>query len=79
MACGCSIVSHRNPFNEAVLGEKAFYFSSCEDLVVYFDHYEAYQFKEMIRRNLEKVREEYNWDRVTNEYEKLFFDAIGAE
>ena len=79
MACGCRIVAHKNPFNEFVLGENASIFLHpanwlyCSTLLMQ-DHYEK-----LIDRNLEKIRQEYNWDAVTDAYENLFFDAIGAK
>lgn len=79
MACGCRIVSYHNVFNAWVLGEKAFYYQSPAGLAALFSTFDAGQYEEMIGRNLEKIREEFNWESVTRAYEKLFYDAIGAE
>lgn len=76
MACGCRIVSHRNPFNELVLGEKALYYRTQSELSSLFTHYDPRHYDGLIERNLQKIREEYNWDTVTLAYEKLFLDAI---
>jgi len=79
MACGCRIVSHRNPFNELVLGENAFYYSTQNELASLFNRYDPGHYDGLIERNLQMIREEYNWDAVTLAYEKLFLDAIQAK
>jgi len=79
MACGCRIVAHRNPFNGSVLGEKARYFSTSGELTSLLDTYEHDHYLDLTERNLQMVRQEYNWDAVTDAYEKLFYDAIGSE
>jgi glycosyltransferase involved in cell wall biosynthesis len=77
MACGCRIVAHNNPFNGSVLGESAFYYSGAAELASYFSSFDPAAFDSLIKQNLEKIRKEYNWEAVTDAYEKLFFDASG--
>jgi glycosyltransferase involved in cell wall biosynthesis len=79
MACSCRIVAHKNPFNESVLGENAFYYSTPADLAALFKSYETGLYDGLVERNLQKIREEYNWEAVTDAYEKLFSDAIAAK
>ena len=77
MACGCRIVSHRNPFNEYVLGEDAYYYSDQPDLTALFNDFNETNYAGFVAQNLGKIRKEYNWDAVTDAYEKLFLDAVG--
>ena len=79
MACGCRIVAHRNPFNAFVLGENASYFMTQSELASLFHNFDASDYIRLAEHNLQKVREEYNWNAVTQAYETLFFDAIGSE
>jgi len=77
MACGCRIVSHDNPFNRYVLGTNAFFFSNQKDLEKCFIDYDHFDFEDLIGKNLNRIKEEYNWNHVTEGYEKLFYDATG--
>ncbi len=73
MACGCSIAAHENLFNRSILGNDAFYFSSPEQvrdiLEIKAGTKAIYGWK---TNNLEKIRGIYNWDRIIDDYEKLF-------
>jgi glycosyltransferase involved in cell wall biosynthesis len=77
MACGCRIVSHKNHYNEHVLGEDAFYYSDQYGLTALFNDFDAGNYAGLVTRNLDMIRQEYNWDAVADAYEKLFFDAAG--
>lgn len=70
MASKALIAAHDNEFNRAVLGAAGFYFDSSlavQQLVETVDHGEKE--KDMIRINLEKIRDQYNWPAVINAYE----------
>jgi glycosyltransferase involved in cell wall biosynthesis len=71
MACECSIAAHANPFNEAVLGEDARYFSNVEEVSRLLDSQGTLQ-DEWKRKNLDKIREQFNWERIITQYERLF-------
>jgi glycosyltransferase involved in cell wall biosynthesis len=79
MACSCRIVAHGNPFNRFVLGHEAKYFSSVTELADHFHESKPGDYEKMIATNLDKVRREYNWDAITDAYEKLFYDATGTQ
>jgi len=79
MACGCRIVAHNNPFNGSVLGEEAFYYSSQSELTTFFTNFSTGLYDKLIEWNLQKIRQEYNWDAVSDAYERLFFDAINSK
>lgn len=77
MACGCRIVANKNPFNELILEADAFYFSDQHRLTALFNDFDPILYLGFVDRNLEKIRREYNWENVTDAYEKLFYDALG--
>ncbi len=79
MACSCLIIAHKNPFNEAVLGSDALYFSSEDELGGIFKHSIPEEIKIWAGHNLDKIRNEYNWESVTYAYENLFLNAIAAK
>lgn len=77
MGCNALIAAHANPFNQAVLGEDAFYFSSEEELaetIKNFTSKQAYELK--LKNNIEKIRNRYNWPRIVDEYEAVLQEAV---
>ena len=79
MACSCQVVAHKNPFNEAVLGTDADYFSNSNELAKIFKGFGTSKKGTMIANNLKKIKTEYNWDKITEAYELLFRDAINSK
>ena len=77
MACSSPVIAHDNPFNKAVLGDDAYYFSSANDLKIQFESFNPKAISLGIENNLKKIEEKYNWDMVTEAYEKLFYEVIG--
>jgi glycosyltransferase involved in cell wall biosynthesis len=73
MACGCNIAAHDNIFNRAILTDSAFYFSSAED-VKNIVHQPLNNSLAIDRKqqNLEKIRKTYNWEKIIDDYEKIF-------
>ncbi len=73
MACGCVIAAHDNPFNRAILGDETYYFSSanqvCDALETHSDLKKTAGWRE---KNLEKIKVIFRWDRIVNDYEKVF-------
>jgi glycosyltransferase involved in cell wall biosynthesis len=74
MAVSCTIFTHDNPFNRSVLGQNAFYFSTQSLLKEYFTGLGKLEDKkgEKILGNLKKIREQYSWDRVCDQYAGVF-------
>jgi len=75
MACSSPVVAHNNKFNKAVLGEDAAYFSTTTELAVIFDTYKPDSVKIQTLNNIEKIKNKYNWDFITDAYEQLFYEA----
>jgi glycosyltransferase involved in cell wall biosynthesis len=78
MACQANIAAHNNIFNNAVLGAKAEYFTTAEEVTHIIDS-KSYLASEHERRkhNFRKIIDTYNWDTVVEAYENLMFTAIG--
>ena len=75
MACGCAIAAHDNPFNRAVPGEDADYFSSPEDIRSIMDRDADPALAAARReRNIEKIRNLYNWNNIIDAYEKVLLN-----
>ena len=78
MGSNSLIAANDNLFNRGVLGEDAFYFADEQELVdtirkviAKSDH------KTYLNNNKRKIRDQYNWPRIIDEYEKLMLSATG--
>lgn len=67
MASGACIAAHDNIFNRSILGRDAAYFTNAEDVSRLLDA--PMQSKEWKENNVSKIREHYNWEKVTDQYE----------
>lgn len=76
MACSCLIIAHDNIFNNRVLNGNAFFFSDEEEVKKHIHKVSTYngKRKEIVNRNLDRIRTKYSWDKIIDQYEKLFFD-----
>lgn len=81
MASGCFTIAIDNPFNRDVLGECGIYYQeSVESLV------EKMRWTLGHKRSLnafkkkaqERIIEKYSWDKVADQYEKLFYDIYNG-
>lgn len=78
MASGALICAHSNPFNEAILNKKAFYFETPTDIEKLLstcaqkDNYQTW-----IDNNKDAVREKYSWDKIAHEYAKVITELVG--
>jgi glycosyltransferase involved in cell wall biosynthesis len=70
MGCRCMIVAHQNPFNREVLGEAGNYFIDASDVVNALDHLDRNEIqKRHIQANIEKIKTQYAWPLVAEQYE----------
>ena len=77
MACRCTIVAHDNIFNKAVLGSEAEYFSDSTEVSAIIDsEYNASRSKAIQEKNLNKIRDIFNWEKVVAGYENLMIKAV---
>ncbi|AXY77487.1 glycosyltransferase family 1 protein [Paraflavitalea soli] len=77
MACECNIAAHDNTFNKAILQKDAQYFSDPEQvahiITIKTDPGILAQHKQ---RNVEKIKTSYNWKKIIDDYEQVFFKAL---
>jgi glycosyltransferase involved in cell wall biosynthesis len=77
MACSCNIAAHDNVFNRSVLCDNATYFSSAEEVKkLIYQGVEPHFAEKNARANLQKIKVEYNWSKVTEQYEQLFLNVM---
>jgi glycosyltransferase involved in cell wall biosynthesis len=74
MACSAPIAAHDNPFNKAVTGQDALYFTDQKDIAAIIAH--AYWNASMITNNLEKIRSNFNWDSIIDRYEQVIRECV---
>jgi glycosyltransferase involved in cell wall biosynthesis len=76
MACECAIAAHDNVFNRAILAGESWYFSSADEVRNIIDGERdpgiIYQRR---KKNTEKIREQYNWQRIVDDYEKVILNG----
>lgn len=76
MASQALIVAHDNPFNKAILGNNAYYFSTAGDVTQLINGFTANtKDNEMIARNLSVIKNEYSWEKIISEYEGFFIEC----
>lgn len=78
---GNCILAHENPFNAEVLGEYGLLFRDAGDLADKIRTIESQpEIAERMRhRAADRIRAVYSWDRVTDQYEELFYQLAAGE
>jgi glycosyltransferase involved in cell wall biosynthesis len=77
MGCNALIAAHDNVFNKAVLGNDAFYFTDPAQLAgIISSMEEKQQYASYLQNNINKIRSQYNWERIVNRYEEVLLKAI---
>ncbi len=76
MASNAYICAHDNPFNRHVLGNEGFYFKTKEDVANLIRSYTNKYREDFIRKNRQKIREIYNWEKVSKEYLRVFEEVL---
>jgi glycosyltransferase involved in cell wall biosynthesis len=73
MGCGNVIIAHDNAFNREVLGDSGLFFSTSNDVGAAIDSVDAGEVStaSMKRRVVERVKQFYTWDRITDHYCEL--------
>lgn len=76
MASNAYIVAHDNPFNRNVLGEEGFYFKNKEDIANLIKNYTNEYRQKFIEKNRQKIKEIYNWEKVSKAYLNIFKEVL---
>lgn len=70
MASNSLICAHKNPFNNSILGDKAYYFSTKEDVSQLLDNALDKEKSKFLSANLRKVETLFLWNKIIDDYEK---------
>ncbi len=76
MASNAYIAAHDNPFNRNVLGKEGFYFKTREDVKRLIKNYTDEYREEFIEKNRQKIKEIYNWEKVSKAYLDVFEEVL---
>jgi glycosyltransferase involved in cell wall biosynthesis len=72
MASEALIAAHNNPFNQSVLNADAFYFSNAGDVRKLVENVQRRDMERlMVRNNLHKIKYQFNWEKIVDEYERF--------
>ncbi len=73
MASSCVISAHDNKYNRAVLEKDAFYFKNQKEIETILNRFKEKTSKaNWIKNNLNKLRNDFNLNNITDKYYKLF-------
>jgi glycosyltransferase involved in cell wall biosynthesis len=79
MGCRARIAAHRNPFNGAILGTEAFYFSDVAEITgIIRSAGPKEEHGAWLDANVQKIRDTYNWPAVVDAYERVMLEACEA-
>jgi glycosyltransferase involved in cell wall biosynthesis len=76
MASGSVIAAHDNPFNKAVLGDDAFYFSNSDDIKNIIGSFAQEDHLAMKQNNLRKINDSYSWEKIITQYEQFILQCF---
>ena len=79
LGCGNLIIAHDNPFNREVASDCALYFSSSFQISDIINSLELGKNKDFTTKARERIRRIYDWDLITDQYQKLIRDAVSTE
>jgi glycosyltransferase involved in cell wall biosynthesis len=76
MASEALIAAHNNPFNKAVLHSDAYYFSNANEVRGLVETVQRNADERlMVRNNLHKIRYQFNWESIIDQYEKFAIEC----
>ena len=73
MASNALIIAHKNEFNESILGNDAFYFSSIDEVSNFIDSYkDKKDHTQKINNNFHKIEQQFSWPIINQSYLEYF-------
>ena len=76
MASEALIAAHNNPFNKSVLHTDAFYFSNANEVTNIVENVQHREIEKiMVRNNLHKIKYQFNWEKIVDQYEKFILEC----
>ncbi|MCK4889973.1 MAG: glycosyltransferase, partial [Candidatus Aminicenantes bacterium] len=74
MSCGTPIAAHENIFNRSVLGDAAYFFRSSDEVSTNILNQDVEVCNKFSDMNIKKIKNVYNWSKITDSYLKLFLE-----
>lgn len=78
MASGALICAHKNLFNQFILEEEAFYFTTAEEVAVHLMKIKKEEEISKVSTNYSKIEQIYSWEIINKQY-KAFFEKAYEE
>lgn len=78
MASKAFILAHNNSFNKAILKENAFYFANADEVKSLILNRRKQDFSKQIEANFQIIVNEFNWNKINGDYERLFKKSISG-
>tara|TARA_R110001592_G_scaffold109490_3_gene305284 strand:- start:2525 stop:3616 length:1092 start_codon:yes stop_codon:yes gene_type:complete len=78
MASCALIIAHNNVFNKSVLEENAFYFTEKEEIATSLNTLTKEKHQSMIDGNINKINNDFNWNKINQEYLNFFIECFPA-
>jgi glycosyltransferase involved in cell wall biosynthesis len=76
MASEALIAAHNNPFNKSVLNSDAFYFSNAREVRNLVETVQRHDLEKlMVSNNLHKIKYQFNWEKIVDEYEQFIVES----
>jgi glycosyltransferase involved in cell wall biosynthesis len=72
MASSAYIAAYKNVFNTYVLKDDGFYYSTADEVARLIENYTDTSRDKFTKANISKIGQEYNWEKVSEEYLRLF-------
>lgn len=72
MASNSLIIAHENIFNQSILENDAYYFSTSDEIQSYLSTIKKQYETLKISRNFEKIKRDFNWELINGKYLELF-------
>jgi glycosyltransferase involved in cell wall biosynthesis len=72
MASNAYILAHDNPFNRYVLEDGGLYFKDAQELSALINRHAVTDRNKPIQKNRDRVKTEYNWEKIADEYLDAF-------
>ncbi len=79
MGSHCLIMAHRNPFNQSILQENAFYFSDENELSHLINTVNFENETTKSEQNILQIKKHYTWEKINESYLQLFEKIIENE
>jgi len=78
MASKAFILAHNNSFNKAILKENALYFANADEVKSLILNRRKQDFPKQIEANFQIIVNEFNWNKINGDYERLFKKSISG-